>query len=85
MKIPTQVLNTWLNGSHHVRACEQWDVEELQELQTMLYMLRHSHFDDIYQLTKDNRRMRSETLQVSKCDRTSLNNCHNGMGIILEP
>jgi len=69
----SQVLNTWLNGSHHVRACEQWDVEELQELQTMLYMLRHSHFDDIYQLTKDNRRMRSETLQDISKTWTELN------------
>lgn len=59
----SQVLNNWLNGSHHVKACELWDVEELQELQTLLYMIRHSDFDDIYQLTEDNRRLRLDTLQ----------------------
>lgn len=63
----SQVLNNWLNSSSsnngvNVKACEQWDVEEIQKLQALLYMLRESRFDYIYQSTTDNRRLQYEVL-----------------------
>jgi len=63
----SEVLNNWLNVSSSgngikVKACEQWDVEEIQQLQALLYLLRESQFDDIYQSTMDNRRMRFDVL-----------------------
>ena len=49
-----------------MKACDEWEVEELQELQTLLYMLRHTDLDDIYQMTEDSRRLRFSTLEVTK-------------------
>jgi len=69
----SQVLNTKLNGSYHVRACEKWDVEELQDLQRLLHKMRNSKFDSIYQQTQDNRRMRSETIEGISEKWTELN------------
>jgi len=59
----SQVLNRWLKDSHHVKPCDEWEVEELQELQSLLYMLRHTDLDDIYQMTEDSRRLRFSTLE----------------------
>ena len=63
----SSVLNGWLNStesSTKVKACELWDVEELQQFQGLLYILRESQFDQIYQNTGDNRRMREHVLKV---------------------
>ena len=43
-----------------------WSVEELQELQAILLIARDSQFDDIYQETGDNRRLRNHVLKVIK-------------------
>ena len=59
-------MQRWLKDSHHVKPCDDWEVEELQELQTLLYMLRHTDLDDIYQMTEDSRRLRFSTLEVTK-------------------
>ena len=47
-----------------MKPCDEWEVEELQELQSLLYMLRHTDLDDIYQMTEDSRRLRFSTLEV---------------------
>ena len=49
-----------------MKPCDEWEVEELQELQSLLYMLRHTDLDDIYQMTEDSRRLRFSTLEVTK-------------------
>ena len=69
----SQVLNTWLNNSVNVKACEQWDVEEIQRLQSLLFTMRESHFDDIYQATSDSRRLRFNDLNDISKSWTSLN------------
>ena len=61
----SQVLNHWLNTSYSVKACDLWDVEELQKLQALFYLARHSSFDSIYQDTNDNRRLRHHIISVS--------------------
>ena len=61
----SKVLNHWLNSTYSVKACELWDVEELQKLQALFYIAKHSSFDAIYQNTKDNRRLRHHILSVS--------------------
>ena len=60
----SMVLNHWLNSSYPVKACELWDVEELQKLQALLYIAKNSNFDAIYQDTQDNRRLRHHVLSV---------------------
>jgi len=58
----SHVLNGWLNSSYDATPCEMWSVEELQELQAILLIARDSQFDDIYQETEDNRRLRHHIL-----------------------
>ena len=60
----SQVLNHWINSSSKAKACELWNVEELQQLQALLYVARESQFDNIYQDTMDNRRLRNHILKV---------------------
>ena len=60
----SHVLNHWLNTSYHALPCEMWKVEELQQLQALLYIAKESQFDNIYQNTVDNRRLRHHILQV---------------------
>lgn len=75
----SQVLNNWLNMSStsgmsaKVKACEQWDVEEIQKLQSLLFMLREVQFDDIYQSTTDNRRLQFDVLNDISSSWTELN------------
>ena len=63
----SRVLNGWLNASYPEAAlpCEMWSVEELQELQALLLVARDAQFDDIYQETNDNRKLRHHLLRVS--------------------
>ena len=39
------------------KACDDWNVAELQQLQTLLHALRHVELDQIYQQADDNRRL----------------------------
>ena len=60
----SKVLNQWLNTSYNALPCELWKVEELQQLQALLWIAKSSEFDSIYQETTDNRRLRHHLLQV---------------------
>ena len=60
----SHVLNYWINSSYSAVPCEMWKVEELQQLQALLYIAKNSQFDDIYQQTSDNRRIRHNILEV---------------------
>merc|ERR1712156_1278103 len=61
----SDVLNGWLNSSTTTQACLDWDVEELQQLQALLYLARESQFDTIYVKTTDNRRLREAAKELS--------------------
>jgi len=61
----SDVLNGWLNSSTSTQACLDWDVEELQQLQALLYLARESQFDTIYAKTTDNRRLREQAKELS--------------------
>ena len=57
----SQVLNGWLTeGAAKTRACDEWNIEELRQLQALLYLARESSFDEIYQSNDDNRKMRKD-------------------------
>ena len=58
----SDILNGWLNSSTVTKPCLDWEVEELQQLQALLYLARESQFDDIYTRSLDNRRLRSDVL-----------------------
>ena len=60
----SRVLNYWLNSSYTTKPCDLWDVEEIQQLQALLYVAKESQFDDIYQQSNDNRRLRHHILMV---------------------
>jgi len=59
----SRVLNYWINSSYSAIPCDLWKVEELQQLQALLYIAKESEFDDIYQQTYDNRRIRHNILE----------------------
>jgi len=59
----SKVLNQWLNTSYNALPCELWKVEELQQLQALLWIAKSSEFDSIYQETTDNRRLRHHLLK----------------------
>jgi len=69
----SSVLNGWLNSSTLASPCSFWKVEEIQQLQALLYIARESEFDDIYQDTQDNRRLRFKTLQDLQSNWKELN------------
>jgi len=55
-----ETLNGWLSdaaGEEGTKACADWNVDELQKLQAMLYLLRFPAYDDVYQQADDNRQM----------------------------
>ena len=60
----SRVLNYWINSSYSAIPCDMWKVEELQQLQALLYIAKESQFDDIYHRTSDNRRIRHQILEV---------------------
>jgi hypothetical protein len=60
----SRVLNYWINSSYSAIPCDMWKVEELQQLQALLYIAKESQFDDIYHQTSDNRRIRHQILEV---------------------
>lgn len=55
----SEVLNGWLGESDvETKDCDSFNVTELRQLQAILYLLRDTRLDDIYQTSADNRRMR---------------------------
>lgn len=56
----SDTLNGWLTEAasfEGIKACADWNVEELQKLQAMLYMLRFPAYDDVYTQAEDNRQI----------------------------
>jgi len=55
----SSTLNQWiLKQVPKSRRCEDYTVEQLQQIQLTLFMLRDPQLDDIYQQSQDNRRIR---------------------------
>merc|ERR1711959_371410 len=70
----SHALNGHLTRSFpNTKPCEDWTAEELQVYQAELYHYRETHFDDIYQNTSDNRRMRHMSLEAHKQEWKQLN------------
>jgi len=65
-------LNKWLLGSAAVKPCDSFSAKELQQLQATLYLSRNSDLDQIYQQTKDNRRLLAD-IDTTKADWAALN------------
>ncbi|KAK3279201.1 hypothetical protein CYMTET_12903 [Cymbomonas tetramitiformis] len=73
------VLNNWIaSGSATFRACDDWNLDELQKLQAMLYLVRNADFDSIYTPARDNRRLVNETLEDIKATWADLNKLVEG-------
>ena len=50
------VLSGWLKrGGTPTKPCEEFEAEELQQLQAQLYLLRHAEYDDVYRAANDKR------------------------------
>jgi len=61
----SQVLNGHLMRSEpNTKECELWAVEELQQFQVLMMILRDPSLDDIYHNTTDNRRIRRKTHEL---------------------
>jgi len=73
----SSVLNSWMNASMPSSPCSFWKVEEIQQLQALLYLARESEFDGIYQTTTDNRRLRHDTLKDLQTNWANLNEIAN--------
>jgi len=71
----SRVLNYWINSSYSALPCDMWKVEELQQLQALLYIAKESQFDDIYQESTDNRRIRHNLME-------DIHNSWNGLNHI---
>jgi hypothetical protein len=56
----SKTLNHWLlKHAPNSRKCEEWSVEELQQLQRTLLGVREPELDAVYQSTNDNRRLKT--------------------------
>lgn len=66
----SSTLNRWVkNGKHtkgRTKSCEEWTVDELQELQSFLYYLKDYGFQKIYQEANDNRRIKKDILELQQ-------------------
>jgi len=66
-------LNGWLlKHAPRSQECEKWSVEELQELQLRLLLLRDPQLDDVYHDAQDSRRLQRD-LQTMKREWMELN------------
>jgi len=75
----SSVLNGWINASVQTASpCSFWKVEEIQQLQALLYLARESQLDTIYHASSDNRRLRHDTLKDLESNWRSLNELANG-------
>lgn len=68
----SSVLNGWLRAKGPTKPCGEFNAEEVQKLQAMLYLLRFPAYDDVYLASNDNRRIRAELAQLQQ-DWTRLN------------
>jgi len=63
----SQVLNSHLMKSNpSTKECEEWAVEELQQFQVLMMIMRDPALDDIYHNTTDNRRIRRQVSVLQK-------------------
>lgn len=53
-------LNRFLRAYRNVKECANWTVEELQELQAKMLMLRAPQLDDVYKSAEDRRQLRGD-------------------------
>lgn len=61
----SQTLNTYLTRhAPNSKNCDAWTVEELQELQMQLLMLRDPNLNDLYHETDDNRKMSKDIEEI---------------------
>ena len=66
-------LSQWLQrGAAATRPCEEWAVEELQQLQAQLYLLRHAEYDAVYTAANDSRAL-GASLDALQADWAGLN------------
>ena len=60
----SSTLNRWVQNGRHTKgrtkSCEQWTADELQQLQSFLFYLKHYGFQKIYEEAKDNRRIHKD-------------------------
>lgn len=67
------VLNGHLKrSSPSTKECELWTIEELQQFQVLMMLMRDAKLDDIYHNTTDNRRIRRATADI-KDEWTAIN------------
>merc|ERR1712066_1206498 len=60
-------LNKWLLAdAPKARDCEEFTVEELQNVQLQLYVLRDTQLDAVYHNTSDKRRIQKDIRRMSK-------------------
>lgn len=63
----SSILNQWLlKQAPNSRSCEDFTVEELQRIQLLLFMLRDPQLDDVYQESRDKRRIQKDIAGLSK-------------------
>lgn len=53
-------LNGFLKRYPNTKECDQWKVQELQQFQALMLMMRAPEMDDIYHKTRDRRQMRGD-------------------------
>jgi len=56
----TEKLNGFLKQYPNTKECDQWKVEELQQFQTLMLMMRATEIDDVYRTTSDRRQLRGD-------------------------
>lgn len=79
----SETLNGWLveaAGPEGTKACDEWSVEGLQQLQAMLYLLRFPAYDDVYARAGDNRQIMG-TLDDMQATWSKLNAAANESGL----
>jgi len=56
----SEKLNSFLKQYPSTKECQDWKVEELQQFQTLMLMLRAPEVDDVYRTTSDRRALRGD-------------------------
>jgi len=56
----SEKLNGFLKQYLNTKECQDWNVEELQQFQTLMLMMRAPEIDDVYRTTNDRRALRGD-------------------------
>jgi len=56
----SEKLNGFLKQYPNTKECQDWKVEELQQFQTLMLMMRAPEVDDVYRTTSDRRALRGD-------------------------